>query len=40
MIIFELKEGEGENDELLPIEDDDLLDKVYQEFLNAMAEED
>lgn len=40
MIIFELKEGEGENDELLPIEDDDLLDKVYQEFLNAMAEEE
>lgn len=40
MVIFELKEGENGEDELLPIEDDALLDKVYEEFVSAMEEEE
>ncbi len=40
MVIFELKEGEDGVDELLPIEDEALLDKVYEEFVSAMEEEE
>lgn len=38
LIIYEIK-GEAGNEELVPIEDDDLLDAVYEEFC-AMMEED
>ncbi len=39
LVIFELG-GEGEEAELLPIEDERLLDAVFQEFCKALDEED
>ena len=40
LVIFELV-GDGEDDaELLPIEDEKLLDEVFEEFCKALDEED
>ena len=40
LVIFELA-GDGEDDaELLPIEDEKLLDEVFEEFCKALDEED
>ena len=40
LIIFEVADGEGEESELLPIEDQDLLDDVYEEFCRVLDEEE
>ena len=40
LIIFEVADGEEEESELLPIEDQDLLDEVYEEFCRVLDEED
>ena len=40
LIIFELSGDSEENSELLPIEDQDLLDEVFEEFCKALEEED
>ncbi len=39
LIIFEVADGEGEESELLPIEDQDLLDDVYEEFCRVLDED-
>ncbi len=39
IIIFEVV-GDEESAELLPIEDEKLLDEVFEEFCNALEEED
>lgn len=40
LVIFELA-GDGEDDaELLPVEDEKLLDEVFEEFCKALDEED
>ena len=40
LIIFELSGDDEETAELLPIEDDALLDEVFEEFCKALDEED
>lgn len=40
LVIFELVEGEGETCDLLPVEDDALLDEVFEEFCKILDEED
>ena len=40
LLIFELVEGEGETCDLLPIEDDALLDEVFEEFCKILDEEE
>lgn len=40
LVIFELVEGKGETCDLLPIEDDALLDEVFEEFCKILDEED
>lgn len=39
LIIFEVADGEGEDSDLLPIEDQDLLDEVYEEFCRVFDED-
>lgn len=39
IIIYEIA-GEPGNEELLPVEDEKLLDEVYEEFCRIMEEED
>ena len=39
IVIFEVRGDDEESSELLPIEDQDLLDEVYEEFCKAMDEE-
>lgn len=40
LVIFEVAEGDGEEEELLPIEDDALLDEVFEEFCKELDEEE
>lgn len=40
LIIFELAEGEGEEADLLPVEDEALLDEVFEEFCKALDEDE
>lgn len=40
LIIFELAEGDDENAELLPVEDEAVLDAVFEEFCKALEEEE
>lgn len=40
LVIFELSGTEGEGADLLPIEDDKLLDEVFEEFCRVLDEED
>lgn len=40
LIIFEVADGEDDESELLPIEDQDLLDEVYEEFCRVLEEDD
>lgn len=40
LIIFEVGEGDDENAELLPVEDEAVLDAVFEEFCKALEEEE
>ena len=40
LVIFELVEGEDETCDLLPVEDDALLDEVFEEFCKILDEEE
>lgn len=40
LVIFELTEGDEEGADLLPIEDEALLDEVFEEFCRVLDEED
>ena len=40
LVIFELAEGDEEGADLLPIEDEKLLDEVFEEFCKALDEEE
>ncbi|MBE7086744.1 MAG: DUF1292 domain-containing protein [Clostridiales bacterium] len=40
LVIFEVAGGDDESEELLPIEDDALLDEVFEEFCRILDEEE
>ena len=40
VVIFRIEDKEGEKDTLLPVEDEALLEEVYEEFCRVMEEEE
>lgn len=40
LLIFELAEGEGDDADLLPVEDEALLDEIFEEFCRVLDEEE